>query len=241
MLEKLENILVGYMSRWVSLLAPVPNSYLVYRATVAHLAWPNWVAFVAALVVEFLGFSTMSTSLVLYGYNKNKRKSDPYASEIIAVYLLIIIYLIVTIALTILLDILPSLAIYAPAIFPLLSLCGVAIFAIQVNHRKRLAEIEEVKVETAWRRVERKAAIARKLPEESTELPAMKEVTSGNRAEQAKVLLREIPDISGTELGNRLGVSARQGRYIKASILRQLDKSEQQDESESKLRPQMGQ
>ena len=55
------------------------------------------------------------------------------------------VYLVAAFGLTIVLDVVPSLAQYSPAIFPVLSLTGVAVLALRGDHRRRLATIEAVK------------------------------------------------------------------------------------------------
>ena len=139
--------------------APLPTAYLVGRATVEYLAWPVWVAFIAALVVESLGLASVATALELREYNQERRKSDPVAPFTLAAAL-VGIYLVVAVGLTVALDIAPVLAVYAPAIFPLLSLCGVTVLALRGDQRRRVGAIETVKAERkAKRQTTRKAAV----------------------------------------------------------------------------------
>ena len=114
------------------------------------------VGIVAAVIVESLGLATTATALELRDYNAGKRKTDPAAPFTLAA-VLVGIYLVVAVGLTVALDILPEVAVYSPAIFPLLSLCGVTVLALRGDHRRR---IEAIVQDKARRRASRKAKSA---------------------------------------------------------------------------------
>jgi hypothetical protein len=152
--EALATDAVAKVAPWA---APIPTAYLVGRATVEHLHWPNAVGVAAAVVVESLGLATTATALELRGYNQGKRKSDPVAPFTLAA-VLVAVYLAVAVGLTVALDIAPALAVYSPAIFPLLSLCGVTVLALRGDHRRRMEAIETVKKERKARRQKKRQA-----------------------------------------------------------------------------------
>lgn len=156
MLDAVESALVEVASKTGPILAPVPTAYLIGRATIAHLDWPLLIGGVAAVVVECLGLASTGLALDLYGYNRGKRKADPPAPFNLSVAL-IGVYFAVALGLTVALDIVPSLAIYAPGVFPFLSLVGVSILAIRIDHRARLVMIEEQKADDKKERARRKA------------------------------------------------------------------------------------
>jgi len=131
--------------------APLPTAYLVGRATMVHLAWPEPVAVIAAITIESLGLATTATALELREYNASKRKSDPRAPFALAV-VLVAVYFIVAVGLTVVLDILPALATYAPGVFPVLSLCGVTVLALRSDHRRRVAAVAAERAERRARR-----------------------------------------------------------------------------------------
>lgn len=137
-------------------LAPIPSAWLVGRASVEYLAWPVPVAVIAAAIVEGLGLSSVATALELREYNATRRKAEPPAPFWLAA-LLAGVYLATAVTLVVLLDLVPSLAHVAPAIFPALSLVGAMILAIRADHRRRLATIAgeraEQKAEKAARRM----------------------------------------------------------------------------------------
>lgn len=127
---------IGVFGPW---LGPLPSAYLVYAAAIEHLDWPVWVAIVAAVAVESIGVLSVVLALRLYEWNETKNKSEPAAPLWLAV-LLVAFYFIVTIGLTVVMDVIPELARFAPAIFPLLAAVGAVNIAIKNGQRRREAD-----------------------------------------------------------------------------------------------------
>jgi len=212
--NEIESLLTDVVAKVAPWCAPVPTAYLVGRATVEHLHWPVWVGIVAAVTVESLGLVTVATALELREYNAGKRKSDPRAPFTLAV-VLAGVYLTVALLLTVALDTIPSLALYSPAVFPLLSLCGVTVLAIRGDHKRRLAAIATDKAE----RRERGKAKRRYVPEGQAIRTAYGKFTSDETIERARAILTDTPDISGAELGRQLGKSPGLGRKLRTGLL----------------------
>ena len=145
-LESFESTISEVGAKISPWLAPLPTAYLIGRATYRHLAWPDWVAIVAAITVEALGLATTTTALELREWNAHKRKSDSQAPARLALGL-VGLYFATAIGLTVALDIFPVLSTYAPAIFPLLSLAGVTVLALRNDHRRRIEGIQQEKAE----------------------------------------------------------------------------------------------
>jgi hypothetical protein len=156
---------------WIT---PIPTAWLIGRSTFVHLEWPVLIAAIAALIIEGFGFSAVSTALMLREYNRTRRKADPAAPVWLA-YLLVVIYFVAAISLTILMDIIPALAVYAPAVFPVFSLSGMTIAALLHDHRQRLAEIEAGKAEQKAERAARKAEREQASSKPETEQAEQKE------------------------------------------------------------------
>jgi hypothetical protein len=154
-LQQVEAAIVAIAGRAGPLLAPVPTAYLVYAATLEFLAWPQTVAFVAALVIECLGLASTGLVLELYNYNKNKLSSEPDAPVALAV-VLVSAYFVVATGLTVVLDLYTGMARYAPAIFPALSLAGVSILAMRADHRQRVSANNEARESRASKRLSRR-------------------------------------------------------------------------------------
>ena len=138
--SEIENNLADGIAATAPWITPLPSAVLVSTAVVQKLHWSSSMGWITALIIESLGFSTVSTSLLLWEYNADKRKTDPKAPFEIAICL-VAVYLISTISLTILLDILPELGRYAPAIFPVLSLVSAVNLVLRFGHRKRKTAI----------------------------------------------------------------------------------------------------
>jgi hypothetical protein len=216
MIDRLENAAIDLVAKLAPWCAPMPTAYLVGRATMIHLAWPSWVAFIAALVIESLGLATTATALALWNYNKDRRKTDPRAPVALALAMIGVYYVVAT-GLTVLLDIVSGLAVYAPAIFPTLSLTGVTVLALRSDHRRRLATIESVKQERkAERQMKRQGAVARLSNQASnnerfdTNLDALRAARASKRDARLDALLTFLasnPDAGPTEAGRAIGVT----------------------------------
>ena len=221
---------IAAIGPWIT---PIPSAVLVANATVKDLHWSAELAWVAAAIIESLGLTTVSTSLLLWEYNADKRKTDPDAPFLLAASL-VGVYLISTIGLTVLLDIFPDLARYAPALFPILALVGAVNLALRSGHRRRLAGIAQ---ERAERKAERQAV--RPTAGSLTELLASnaasitvtpdsslvkarqaRTVIQGNRMDNLLTLFRDNPKIGVTDAARTLNMS-RQTVYTYLEQLQQ--------------------
>lgn len=208
---------IAAIGPWIT---PIPSAVLVANATIKDLHWSAELAWVAAAIIESLGLTTVSTSLLLWEYNANKRKTDPDAPFVLAASL-VGVYLISTIGLTVLLDIFPDLARYAPALFPILALVGAVNLALRSGHRRRLAGIAQDRAE---RKAERQAVrpTAGSLTELLASNAASNTVTpdsslvkarqaraaiQGNRMDNLLTLFRDDPTIGVTDAARTLKMS----------------------------------
>lgn len=217
-LDAIESVAIDLVAKIAPWLAPVPTSYLVGRSTVEHLSWPLPVGVVAAVIVEALGLATTATSLELYQYNQTRRKTDPSAPFKLAAAL-VLFYFSVATSLTVALDIFPVLAGYAPAIFPSLSLTGVLVMALRLDHRRRVQAIREEKDERKAERAQKRAhplpTHAQAEPAQSAQNgPAVVQSSPSNGAQSRKertkkTLLdayRTDPFLGATDAGRRVGM-----------------------------------
>lgn len=147
---KLEDKFFGVI-KYVGILAPVPTAYLIGKSVYNHLAWNIVIAWIAAIIIEAIGFGAVHIFTLFREYNNTKRKTDPEAPVQYAVWL-IIAYLSSALLLTLVLDVFPKVSIYAPAIFPFMSIVGMAITALHSDHNHRLARIDEEKQERKEKR-----------------------------------------------------------------------------------------
>lgn len=213
MIRRIETTLTDTAAALIPWLAPLPSAWLVGAASIEYLSWPLPVAIVTAVIVEGLGISSMSTALELREYNQAKRKTDPAAPAWLAA-ILAGVYLLTAVSLTVFLDLLPSLAHVAPAIFPGLSLVGAVLLALRADHRRRLAAIAQDKAE---RKAARQAVstVKRKVSSVKVRQPSSVKVDSLLDA------YLDNPLLTPTQAAQALGVS-RQTIY---TYLEQLEQA----------------
>jgi hypothetical protein len=156
-LSTIEDTLAEFAATVGPWLAPLPSAFFVWRAGTLHLAMPAWVALVTAGIIELLGLATTAQALTIYEYNTARRRPDQRAPLALAIAL-IAVYFFGVLALTVALEVFPQLATVAPALFPILSLTGVGVLALRMDHRRRLAEVENERMERKAARQERKTA-----------------------------------------------------------------------------------
>ncbi len=229
-LDRIETSLVDVVSKIAPWCAPIPTAFLVGRATILYLAWPWPVALVAAIIIECLGLSATSTALTLYEYNQARRKNDSGAPFGLALAL-VMIYFAVATGLTVALDIFPTLARYAPAIFPTLSLTGITVLALRGDHKRRIAVIENERLERKANRQTsvKKASIQPTIVDGKVkEFTALLDLAKAGRkaAQDARIdrlldVYRDDPFTGPTEAGRMIGVS----RQTVHSYLTSLEKS----------------
>lgn len=150
-LDAIEDAAVDVLGTVGPWLGPIPSAYLVGRAAIAHLNWHPAIAWIAAVAVESIGVVSVVLSLRLWEWNQTRRKADPAAPFGLAVAL-VAVYFVVTIGLTVLLDVVPQLARYAPAVFPLLAAVGAVNIAIKNGQRRREAAIRQERTARQERR-----------------------------------------------------------------------------------------
>jgi hypothetical protein len=223
-MNNLEKNLVKVVAKASPWLAPIPSAYFVGQASMEHLAIPLPVAVVAALVIEFLGLSTVHSVLWLADYNANRRKIDPHAPTWIA-GVLGVAYVVATVGLVVLLEVAPFLATYVPALFPVLAIVGVVNLALIAQQERREDAIETQKAEARERRWARRQARkpAQQVHKTITE-PAQESAQEGaqnavldsinrTRRERRETLKRALleayrddPEMGTTEAARVLGV-----------------------------------
>lgn len=216
-------------------LAPLPSCYFVARSSIQHLGIPLIIGIVVGLIVETLGFSTVHLYLMLLQWNMGKKATDPKAPDALAL-LLVVFYLVTTVTLTVVLEILPSFSIIAPAIFPLLSLSGAFVLALINLQENRQFAVQQAKLERSAKRhlqpineqgdvsilanndINLGLANAARKQKKTTILEQLENITS------------EHPEMGVTELKRLLGVKSRSTVY---SYIKELESSGQRKNSQS--------
>ena len=216
-LEKNASKTVARLSPW---LAPLPSAYFVARSAMAHLALPWPMAMLVAAIIETLGLATVHTALWAYDWNIQKRKTDPNAPLGLAVALGAV-YLVATLGLVVFLEVWPSLAAYAPALFPALAVVGALNLAMISRQEQRESAVKVEKAERkaarqAQRQAARQASHAKPSDEPSrtavlnASLDAARQTRRAMRDARLDALLTYYasnPDAGPTEASRAIGVS----------------------------------
>jgi hypothetical protein len=103
-------------------------------------------AIIVAAIIETLGLTTVHTALWAYDWNNHKRKTDPSAPVLLAVALGVV-YVVATWGLVVFLEVWPSLATFAPAIFPALAVVGALNLAMISRQEQKEATVQAEKAE----------------------------------------------------------------------------------------------
>ena len=222
---------VAKLSPW---LAPFPSAYFVARAAMVHLALPLPVAVVVAAIIETLGLATLHTTLWAYEWNAHKRKTDPAAPVGLAIGLGSV-YVVATLTLVVVLEVWPTLAMYAPAIFPALAVVGALNLAMISRQQQRETDIRAEKAERKAARQARRQAVRQAAAAQVSGKPSNTAVVNASldlarqtrkaqrdaRLHALVTFYRSNPDAGPTEAGRAIGVS-RQTIY---AYLTELEKT----------------
>jgi hypothetical protein len=177
----LESSTLSFVSRVAPWLGPLPTAWLVYDRTMRHLAWPAWVAVVAAVSLEFLGIAASATALQLWIYRGERMAKEPKAPFKLPI-LLAVSYFVAAELLTVVLDIATfpkseiKAAHFAPALFPVLSLVSVILLAIRQANADAFLSANERKAKRRIAKVEREQEEKEQKPSEPEQVEAIAEV-----------------------------------------------------------------
>lgn len=160
-IRDIESSVVNFISAIAPWLAPLSPAYMTYQHAINTLQFPQWVAFPVALVVEILGFSTISTFMTFWFFNRRNiaaSKKAPVGLVVIA----FLFYLALIVTANVLLDTFNNArgaVIAVRALFALQTIPAALIVVVRAGHRALLADLAKEKEE-------RKAESSRKVAEE---------------------------------------------------------------------------
>jgi hypothetical protein len=214
--------IVKMVANLVPYFAPLPSAYFVSRSGIKHLDLPILMGLIIGVVIETLGFSSVHTWLWLSDWNIRRKKTDTKAPEQYAL-ILVVMYLIVTICLTVVLEVVPNLAVFAPAMFPFLAVTGAVDLVLISQQEQREIEAQFVHKERSEKRrgmthsnVQDEDHKTSNLATSNTSLDIANAARKRNKAnilDTIQTILDEHPDTGVTELARCTGVKSRTTIY----------------------------
>lgn len=148
-----ESSVVNVISAIAPWLAPLAPAYMTFEHARTTLGFPLWIAVPGAVTVEILGFSTVSTFLAFWFYNR-KNQAEAKKAPIALVVFSFVFYLALILVSNVILDWFDNAkwaVIVVRALFTLQSIPAALIVATRTQHRDMLAAIEKDKANKANR------------------------------------------------------------------------------------------
>lgn len=150
-----EGSVVNFLTAFAPWLAPLAPAYMTYKHMIEFLHFPQYISIPLALLVEILGFGTVSTGLDFWFHNRRERSNFKKA-PIEVVVGVFIFYLALILVSNVVIDI--SMAyltsgwqkgavIIVRALLTLQTIPGALIVAVRTGHRELLATIKKEKAE----------------------------------------------------------------------------------------------
>lgn len=206
-----EGSVVNLLSAFAPWLAPLAPAYMTYQHAVNTLKFPIYIATPAALVVEILGFSTVSTYMAFWFYNK-RNKAAAKKAPLTLVISAFVFYLALIVSSNVLLDTFPDsrwAVIAVRSLFTLQTVPAAVIVISRVQHRDTIAEYAKVAAATAPAD-ENAAAIAGNFRAATSETPAILGKTRW--AQLTTEEISELPTLSDAAIIASYGGSVRRAR-----------------------------
>ena len=138
-----ESSIVNFLSVFAPWLAPLTPAYMTYQHATGVLNFPPQIALPAAILVEILGFSAVSTFLAFWFYNR-KNSANYKRAPIEVIIFAFAFYLALIVFSNVLLDTFPSerwAEITVRALFTLQTIPAALIVAVRTQHKDLLSEI----------------------------------------------------------------------------------------------------
>jgi hypothetical protein len=207
-LDHVENFLIILVSRIAPWAAPLAPAYLVAQAMTDHFNAPLAIGIAVGITLEAVGVASAHITLEMHNYNTDpaRVKDDPDAPLWLGI-VATSVYFITGIVLTVLLEVVPESIKFAPALFFVLA--GVAYIDLTLisGHARRMKQVAEAKEgrKKSGTKAEHKPG-------------TVAEISPATR-DQARRILAERSDISGSELGRALGRSPSLGRRLKRELV----------------------
>lgn len=155
-IREFENSFVNFLSVFAPWLAPVTPAYMTYRHALERLEFPQEFAFAAAVLVEIMGFTAVSTYMSFWFYNRRNSAASKKA-PLILVVIAFGFYLALIVSSNILLDSFPESSwaiIVVRALYTLQTIPAALLVSVRTQHRELLSEIARERREKVSERSE---------------------------------------------------------------------------------------
>ena len=218
--DKIETVPLLFAARVGPWLTPLVPAYFIHKAMIDNLDTPAFWAWVAAIALEVVGIAALYSLLRSYQWNKEKRKSDPEAPigwSITAV----IVYYVTAFLLVLFVEFIPEAIKFAPAAFVVLGGTSAGILVLLGDQKRREKAVESTKAKPQTKR-KKQANAGENSQNASSNAPPVRTPKEEWR-DAAGEILRKNPQISGAELGRKIGASERTGQMIKKELLDEID------------------
>lgn len=164
-----ESSIVNFLSVFAPWLAPIVPAYMTFQHAVNVLEFPYLVALAAAVLVEILGFSAVSTFLAFWFYNR-KNQAQYKRAPIEVIIFAFCFYLLLIVSTNVLLDTFPGekwAEISVRALFTLQTIPAALIIAVRTQHKDLLSDIEKERQQKLSERKQKDTETYRKVSEET--------------------------------------------------------------------------
>lgn len=180
-----ESSIVNFLSVFAPWLAPIVPAYMTFQHATNVLGFPYIIALAAAILVEILGFSAVSTFLAFWFYNRRNQAQSKRAPIEVIIFAFFF-YLALIVSTNVLLDTFPGekwAEISVRALFTLQTIPAALIIAVRTQHKELLSEIEK----------ERKQKLSERNQKVSEETESSRKVTENFPTDWRK-LRKQISD-----------------------------------------------
>lgn len=139
--------------RWLPLFGPVPIAWTVYHATTTLIGWPFWVAIAAAIFVEGIGFSSINLAVRMRQFNTRlwEREKKKYTAPTYYAITATAMYAFTALLLAVLLEIMPTLRVWSPTSFILMSITGGFLYSLYADQERRESEHSDARAKNQRR------------------------------------------------------------------------------------------
>lgn len=204
-----ESSIVNFLSVFAPWLAPLVPAYMTYQHSVDVLEFPQYIALPAAILVEILGFSAVSTFLAFWFHNR-KNRADVKRAPIEVVVFAFMFYLALIIFSNVLLDTFPSerwAEITVRALFTLQTIPAALIVAVRTQHRDLLSEIKTERLERQQKVSESSRKDEKKVSESFGKFPKDWRQLEPTLTYEQTVQIASLTSEQVREWANHIGVS----------------------------------